>query len=104
MAVANAYRIDADHEVLRLIGQHYGSGEIYLTGRRDRAVLQVAIASGLVSEDGYLTNSGQTVWTDFLLHGRAPALTPRYVVKPRTPAAPLRTSPTDIRSQASDQQ
>ena len=48
-----------DIDLIALLGQRYGDGLVYLRGGNDHALLQRAIQMGLVSDDGYLTPSGQ---------------------------------------------
>lgn len=44
------------------LGQHFGDGQIYLSGQSDRMVLGQALELGLVNEEGYLTPSGYRFW------------------------------------------
>ncbi len=46
----------------RLLDQRYGDGQIYLTDVKERVVLKAAVHMGLVSADGYLTQSGRRFW------------------------------------------
>ena len=48
-----------DINLIALLGQRYGDGLVYLRGGNDHALLQRTIQMGLVSDDGYLTPSGQ---------------------------------------------
>lgn len=51
----------------RLLDQRYGDGQIYLTDVKDRVVLKAAVHMGLVSADGYLTQSGRRFWANHAL-------------------------------------
>lgn len=48
--------------IVTLLGQHYGDGLVYLRDNDDRLLLKEAIARGLVSEEGYLTQVGYAYW------------------------------------------
>ena len=52
----------ADRALGTLLGHHFGDGLVYLQGAQDRTLLDEAKAKGLVSEDGYLTNAGYSLW------------------------------------------
>lgn len=51
----------------RLLDQRYGDGQIYLTDVKERVVLKAAVHMGLVSADGYLTQSGRRFWANHAL-------------------------------------
>lgn len=48
--------------LIRLLDRRYGDGQIYLTDVKEQAVLKAAVQMGLVSVDGYLTQSGRRFW------------------------------------------
>ncbi len=48
----------------QLLTQRYGDGQIYLTDVRERVVLEEAVHMGLVSAEGYLTQSGRRFWAN----------------------------------------
>ena len=56
------YRTGVEVDLVALLGQRYGDGLVYLRGGNDHAVLQKAIDLGFISDDGYLTPSGQQFW------------------------------------------
>lgn len=53
-----ASRFARQQALLRLLGQRFGDGLIYLQGGDDRGLLREAIALGLVDDEGYLTQTG----------------------------------------------
>lgn len=48
--------------MLRLLGQRFGDGLVYLHDRDDEALRNEAIRLGLVVEDGYMTADGKKFW------------------------------------------
>ncbi|MGH8657644.1 MAG: hypothetical protein ACREV4_03950 [Gammaproteobacteria bacterium] len=55
----------------RLLDQRYGDGQIYLTDVKERIVLKAAVHMGLVSAEGYLTQSGRRFWANHALRETA---------------------------------
>jgi hypothetical protein len=51
-----------EHAVARLLAHHYGDGGVYIPRHNSGSeALQVAVASGFVSDDGFITRKGRTL-------------------------------------------
>ena len=59
---ASTFAVPDDRALSALLAHHFGDGLVYLQGAKDHYLLAAAKAQGLVSEDGYLTNAGYTLW------------------------------------------
>lgn len=44
------------------LSQHFGDGQVYMTGSDDRQLFELAREQGLVTDEGYLTRLGYTLW------------------------------------------
>ena len=54
-----------EREMVTLLGQRFGDGQVYLRGSNDRWLLHTAMERGLIDRDGYLTARGRRLLDDW---------------------------------------
>ncbi len=58
---ANGLDQDLEHRVAGLLSNRYGDGTLYLPKAGERGLLDMAIQSGFVSDEGFVTRKGRAL-------------------------------------------